>query len=313
MKRREIRPPQFLDPIFEKIFIERGGTAFFNEIKKDVEKLEEEPVADTTISATLKRRIKDGAIKKRGDEYPYELVLKGTPGFLFRWNYIPKNEYDNKRLTKHIAQKFGIEWVKTAKINKSDDGKVIKIYNEKNYLSLELNYEKKEANLKIDSRTVKFIAKIEYGKINIYERSLPFEILRNTAYERTLNHWREDIYSQIIAEERNRKFVMYYTRALQNIRGLFEYVNEKYLQIQDSEDAEDFLNRSLAAIGKLIKRTKILLTPPEGQEYIPPAIINEALIDSSFKKETIKGYGSDLSPSYFVFVEGIIDDRWQDA
>jgi hypothetical protein len=67
---------------------------------------------------------------------------------LFSWDAIPGN--DNVRLIEFLIHKFGIDWVKTAKIEKIDNDKTIRVSTEKNFLSLSLNDAKTEVNLKID-------------------------------------------------------------------------------------------------------------------------------------------------------------------
>jgi hypothetical protein len=89
--------------------------------------------------------------------------------YLFSWDEVPGN--DNGRLIKYIEQNFYTDWVKTAKIEKTDDGKGIRVSNEENYLLLRLNNEKTKVNLKIDDgRTAEFLAKTESGTLNIYEK-----------------------------------------------------------------------------------------------------------------------------------------------
>ncbi len=76
--------------------------------------------------------------------------------YLFRWEEIPGN--DNERLVEFLTQKFRIDWAKNAKIEKIENGKIIKLSYKKNYLTLELNNETKEVYLKIDdNRTEKFL------------------------------------------------------------------------------------------------------------------------------------------------------------
>lgn len=83
------------------------------------------------------------------------------------WGEIPGN--DSLRLIDFLKQKFSIDWVKTAKIEKVDNGRTIKVYTEKNYISLKLIDEKTNVNLEIDDgRTAKLIAKKENDKLNIY-------------------------------------------------------------------------------------------------------------------------------------------------
>jgi hypothetical protein len=87
--------------------------------------------------------------------------------YLFSWDEVPGN--DSVRLVEFLKQEFDISWVETAKIEKIDDVRTIRVADEKNYLSLGLNNEKTKVNLKIDDgRSAEFIAKSENGKLNIY-------------------------------------------------------------------------------------------------------------------------------------------------
>ncbi|MCX9010376.1 MAG: hypothetical protein OIN66_04555 [Candidatus Methanoperedens sp.] len=87
---------------------------------------------------------------------------------MFSWDEVPGN--DSERLIKFLKQEFGISWVETAKIEKIDNGRNIRVTTEKNYLSLGLNNEKTKINLKIDDGiSAEFIVKNENGKLNIYE------------------------------------------------------------------------------------------------------------------------------------------------
>jgi len=90
--------------------------------------------------------------------------------YLFCWNKIPGN--DNGRLIEFLIQNFGIDWIKTAIIKKIDAGKTIRVYTEKNFLSLRLNDEKTKVYLKIDDgRINEFFARIENSELNIYQGS----------------------------------------------------------------------------------------------------------------------------------------------
>lgn len=91
--------------------------------------------------------------------------------YLFSWDSITR--YDNLRLKEFLKQKFGIDWVKTAKIEKIDNGQTIKISTEKNYFSLKLNDEKTEVTLEInDGRTDKFVVEKENNRLNVYLKPL---------------------------------------------------------------------------------------------------------------------------------------------
>jgi hypothetical protein len=91
--------------------------------------------------------------------------------YLFCWDEIPGN--DSGRLIDFLKLNYCIDWVKTAKIEKIDDGKTIKLSTEKNSLSLRLNDDKTKVDLKInDDRTDEFTAKMKNGKLHIYTSNL---------------------------------------------------------------------------------------------------------------------------------------------
>jgi len=90
--------------------------------------------------------------------------------YLFNWEEIPGN--DSERLTHFLKTNYDVDWVKTAKIAKIDNHKTIMITAEKNFLSLNLNNENTELNLKIDNVKIdEFIVKTENGKLNIYKKA----------------------------------------------------------------------------------------------------------------------------------------------
>lgn len=91
---------------------------------------------------------------------------------LFDWYKIPGS--DSSRLKEFLRNKFYIDWVKTAKIEKMLDGKVINVFTEQKSLSLILNDERNEVNPKIDNCiTDKLIAEMENGSLNIYNAMKP--------------------------------------------------------------------------------------------------------------------------------------------
>ena len=91
--------------------------------------------------------------------------------FLFSWENVPGK--DNGKLIEYLEQKYGVDWVRTAKIEKIDNNE-IKIATENNYLSLKLNDEKTNMYLIFDDdrtddgKTFELNAMIENGKLNIY-------------------------------------------------------------------------------------------------------------------------------------------------
>ncbi|MBU4220486.1 MAG: hypothetical protein KKA10_02490 [Euryarchaeota archaeon] len=106
-------------------------------------------------------------ISNKRKAYSTFKLPKKRGGYLFSWDNIPGN--DNGRLIEFLSQKFGIDWIKTAKIEKIDDVKTIRVTNGKNYLSLKLNDERTKVNFEIDGdRIAEFIARTKNGKLNIY-------------------------------------------------------------------------------------------------------------------------------------------------
>jgi len=86
--------------------------------------------------------------------------------FLFSWDNVPGK--DNGKLIEYLEQKYGVDWVRTAKIEKIDNNE-IRIATEKNILSLRLNNENTKVTLTINKvRTDEFIVKTENSKLNIY-------------------------------------------------------------------------------------------------------------------------------------------------
>lgn len=88
---------------------------------------------------------------------------------IFTWEKIPGN--DNIKLIEFLKQNFGIDWAKSAIIEKIDADMTIKISSGKNDLTLKLNDKKTKLNLQIDDvRTNEFVAKTENSKLNIYQK-----------------------------------------------------------------------------------------------------------------------------------------------
>ena len=85
---------------------------------------------------------------------------------LFSWENIPGK--DNGRLIEYLEQKYGVDWARTAKIEKIDKNE-IRVATEKNNLSLRLNNENTKVTLTINKvKTDEFIVKTENSKLNIY-------------------------------------------------------------------------------------------------------------------------------------------------
>ncbi len=119
--------------------------------------------------------------------------------YLFSWDKIPGN--DNVRLIEFLKKNFGIDWVKTAKIEKIDDDRTIKISTEKKSLSLRFDDEKTKVSLKIDDgRTDEYIAKTENDKLNIYNRE---DVIFKSKVKQALNDISEDLRKIICRDNKN--------------------------------------------------------------------------------------------------------------
>ena len=87
--------------------------------------------------------------------------------YIFNWENVPGK--DSGKLIEYLEQKYGVDWVRTAKIEKIGNDE-IRIATEKNLLSLTLNNQKTNVILKINNvRTDEFIVKMENGNVNIYK------------------------------------------------------------------------------------------------------------------------------------------------
>jgi hypothetical protein len=69
----------------------------------------------------------------------YEFPIKKEVEYLFDWDKIPGKE--NYRLIEFLGQNYAMNWVKTAKIKKSEDKKTIGIMDELNTITLQLDTE----------------------------------------------------------------------------------------------------------------------------------------------------------------------------
>ncbi len=122
-------------------------------------------------------------INKKSEKLKYHKIIKtdieeinktgkrGRPkknAYLFSWKEIPGN--DSEILTDFLKSNYDVDWVKTAKIAKTDDDKTIMIIAGEKFISLNLSNENTELDIKIDNgKTDKFIVKTENDKLNIYK------------------------------------------------------------------------------------------------------------------------------------------------
>lgn len=98
------------------------------------------------------------------------LFVKLEKKFLFCWGNIPGD--DNRRLIKFLNQHLGIEWITTAMIEKTNNGKTIIASLGKNLISFTLNDEKTIVNMNIErSRSEELLVKKDNKNLNVYEQN----------------------------------------------------------------------------------------------------------------------------------------------
>ncbi|MCK5306966.1 MAG: DNA gyrase subunit A, partial [Zetaproteobacteria bacterium] len=107
---------------------------------------------------------------------------------LFSWEKVPGD--DSGILIEFLVQKFGIEWVKTAKIEMHDGDKTISVTNGDNSLSLKLNEKETKVNLEIDGVDAEeIITKKENDELNLYmDKHFLTMVTRNGIIKRTALH-----------------------------------------------------------------------------------------------------------------------------
>jgi hypothetical protein len=119
--------------------------------------------------------------------------------YMFSWDKIPGK--DIEILLEFLTKKFGIGWVKSAKIEKIDNDKTIKISTERNSLSLKLDNKIKEVIMEIDGhRTNKFIANVDDDELNIYsaQDSIDHEYIRTSKFIKTTEYKRKILISSYL-------------------------------------------------------------------------------------------------------------------
>ena len=90
--------------------------------------------------------------------------------YLFSWDNVPGD--DSKRLLRSLRDDLDIGWVENVKIDKSGDGKNIRIFKGENSVEIMLDENKEKATLKIsDGRIHDLKVKIENGKLNLYDKT----------------------------------------------------------------------------------------------------------------------------------------------
>lgn len=104
---------------------------------------------------------------------PTPTIEETVDTFIFGWNDVPGK--DSSRLTGYLKNKFGVDWVESANIEKGSDDKTINITSGNNYIYLTLDDYKTKLSLAIDDgRTAEFNGVMVDGKLNIYSGILVF-------------------------------------------------------------------------------------------------------------------------------------------
>ena len=89
--------------------------------------------------------------------------------YLFNWDNV--FESGSKRLLKFLMDELNLDWADNAEISKSDDDKIIRIFNDENSTEIKIDDTMRKATLEIsDGRTYDLKVKKENDKLNIYKK-----------------------------------------------------------------------------------------------------------------------------------------------
>jgi hypothetical protein len=171
------------------------GTGIYNELQKvDITMtITSMPaVKSTTVNGQKKQWIR---VRLIGGDYGKEYVITEknvVPELLFNWSNF--TEADKINLSKFLMQNFSIEWITAAIITKNDTIKTISATKGDSSLSLTLNADNTNVNLKINNvRKYAFIVKDEGGILNIYQPEslcLPIKVEPGRFYPPKLSDFR---------------------------------------------------------------------------------------------------------------------------
>ncbi len=94
----------------------------------------------------------------------YKSQAGSTRIFLFNWNNVSGN---GNNLKDFLLQKFNADWIKLAKLERSDDGKTLRLIDGDKSVSLQLMNES-TVNLKFGDKIYKLQVKQENNDLNVY-------------------------------------------------------------------------------------------------------------------------------------------------
>ena len=117
------------------------------------------------IEMLLNRQI----LKLAYEEQELSKKDKTQQKYLFSWDDIP--EKDSGELMEFLDDKYDIDWIKTAKIDKNESNNTLKIYNEHNSILLKFNNDKTRVKIELDDgRINNYDVKKENDKLNIFRK-----------------------------------------------------------------------------------------------------------------------------------------------
>lgn len=118
---------------------------------------------DNNKSALLKRELTN----KYYDSFDvkiFNVKLKLEP-YLLSWDKIPGKE--NNRLLEYLKNKYNASWVENGKIEKTDLGRTVRIFDGNNFLNISFDYDKAKASLILYNYLDSFDIKMVNGELNI--------------------------------------------------------------------------------------------------------------------------------------------------
>ena len=125
------------------------------------------------------------------DKMIVSLQEKYSEKYLFSWDDISENDIANV-----LEHELDIDWTKTAKFEKTDNGNTIRVSTSNNCILLKLNDKKTEIHLTIDGNIIdkiKFIVKMKNNKIDIYGKNREIsgkrELVRMAALLHDIGHY----------------------------------------------------------------------------------------------------------------------------
>jgi CRISPR-associated protein Cas10/Cmr2 subtype III-B len=123
------------------------------------------------LSSTIEEGLQESVF-----ESLLEYIPEPYPRYLFTWDKVPGS--DNEKLLNYLKENHNANWVESAEISKSSDGRTIRISKENNSAEIRINEKEENVILEIDSiRIYDLKVKLENGRLKIFERKIPFEFI----------------------------------------------------------------------------------------------------------------------------------------